>query len=116
MHYASADGLTQQQAEEANKEMIRAFVISETQKKIESRMVSGLSNEEWLKLFLFKMAVSNGIVSDLHCDVEANLHMYTHDACWPALRDLASEMQMETILLIKKLSKGYSTQQSLKKI
>jgi uncharacterized protein len=99
LHYASADGLTQQQAEEANKEMIRAFVVSETQKKIESSLVSGLSNEEWLKLFLFKMAVSNDIVIDLHCDVEANLHMYTHDACWPALRDLASEMHMETILL-----------------
>lgn len=99
LHCASADGLTQQQAEELNKELIRTFVISETEKKIETSMVSGLSNEEWLKLFLFKMAVSNDVVLDLHCDVEANLHMYTHDACWPALRDLAAEMQMETILL-----------------
>jgi uncharacterized protein len=51
--------------------------------------------EKQLKLELFKRACLSSIVLDLHCDMEAVLHMYTHDLLWPQMQDLSLCLQTE---------------------
>lgn len=40
-------------------------------------------------------------VLDLHCDAESTLHLYTEEACWPALEPLARQLQCQAVLLAK---------------
>ena len=58
-----------------------------------------LREEEVMKKELFKLAVVADICLDLHCDDRSLLHMYTHDKCWPALRDLSDELQSHVCML-----------------
>lgn len=49
--------------------------------------------ENLLKKELYKRASISSVVLDLHCDMDAVLHMYTHDELWPALQDLADSIE-----------------------
>ena len=52
-----------------------------------------------LKLSLMKLACVADVVLDLHCDSDAVMHMYMHTLLWPALSDLAAELQSQCHLL-----------------
>jgi hypothetical protein len=81
----------------ANVRVIRAALLQETER------FKPLSEEMALKQILYSLAAPSSIVLDLHCDSEAVMHMYTHDRLWPALADLAAELQSECQLLGKAL-------------
>lgn len=51
--------------------------------------------EKILKRELYKRACVSSIVLDLHCDMEAVLHMYTHDRLWPQMQDLADSIESQ---------------------
>lgn len=50
---------------------------------------------------LLSLAFDADVVLDLHCDCEAVLHLYTEEACWPALEPLARLLGCEAVLLAK---------------
>ena len=81
----------------ANVRVIRAALLQETER------FKPLSEEMALKQILYSLAAPSSIVLDLHCDSEAVMHMYTHDRRWPALADLAAELQSQCQLLGKAL-------------
>ena len=54
---------------------------------------------ESLKLLLFSLAHDADIVLDLHCDLEALMHLYLGTALWPDGTDLAAYLGAEAILL-----------------
>ena len=68
---------------------------------------SPVSEEAYLKKVLYELAAPSDIVLDLHSDSEALVHMYTHDRLWPAMSDLAAEIQ-STCHLIAPFSGGNS--------
>jgi hypothetical protein len=51
--------------------------------------------ERLLKREIYKRAGISSIVLDLHCDMEAVLHMYTHDRLWPQMQDLADSLDSQ---------------------
>ena len=61
--------------------------------------VAALREEDVLKKELFSLAVVADIALDLHCDFQALMHMYTHDRCWPEMKDLSVELQSHAQLL-----------------
>jgi uncharacterized protein len=63
------------------------------------REYPAVKEENIMKKVLFELAYDSDIVLDLHCDSDAVVHMYTHDRLWPALSDLAAEIQSECQLL-----------------
>ena len=52
-----------------------------------------------LRKTLLAMAVDADIVMDLHCDMEALMHIYIGDALWPELADLAADAGLRAVLL-----------------
>ena len=52
-----------------------------------------------LKLLLLSLSHDADIVLDLHCDLDALLHVYIGTPLWPAAEDLAAQMGAEAILL-----------------
>lgn len=54
---------------------------------------------ESLKLLLFSLSHDSDIVLDLHCDLEALLHVYLGTPLWPDGTDLAAYLGAEAILL-----------------
>jgi len=52
-----------------------------------------------LQLALIGAACDADLVLDLHADNEAVAHMYTSAAAWPAMRDLAAEIDVRAVLL-----------------
>ena len=52
-----------------------------------------------LKWQLFRLACTADIVLDLHCDYEAQMHLYAHADQWPQLADLAHELDIAVTLL-----------------
>ena len=52
-----------------------------------------------LKLALVRLAIDADIVLDLHCDLEAELHLFLSPELWPAGRDLAAELGAVATLL-----------------
>jgi predicted deacylase len=54
-----------------------------------------------LRLALLQLAHDADHVLDLHCDCEVVMHLYTEDACWPALAPLAQLLGSEAVLLAK---------------
>ena len=73
------------------------FIREALNEEIDSLKVLG--DEGNLKKILFKIAAQCDIVLDLHCDSNAVMHMYTHSKLWPALSDLATELESECHLL-----------------
>lgn len=51
--------------------------------------------EKNLKREIYKRACISSLVLDLHCDMEAVLHMYTHDRLWPEMQDLADSINSQ---------------------
>lgn len=51
--------------------------------------------EKLMKREIYKRASVSSIVLDLHCDMDAVLHMYTHDRLWPEMQDLADSIQSQ---------------------
>jgi uncharacterized protein len=54
---------------------------------------------ESLRLTLLRLASDADIVLDLHCSLEATLHLYTSPASWPALEPLARYLGAEGVFL-----------------
>jgi hypothetical protein len=52
-----------------------------------------------LRKALMGLAVDADLVLDLHCDLEAVLHLYLGTPLWPGARDLAAELGAEAVLL-----------------
>jgi uncharacterized protein len=61
--------------------------------------VPALREEEVMKKELFRLAVVADVCLDLHCDDKSLMHMYTHDKCWPQLRDLYDQLQAHVCML-----------------
>ncbi len=59
-----------------------------------------------LRRTLLGLAYDADTVLDLHCDCEAVLHLYTEEACWPALAPLAALLECEAVLLAKNSGGG----------
>ncbi len=54
-----------------------------------------------LRKTLLQLALDADVVLDLHCDCEAELHMYLEDDCWPALEPLSRLLKSKAVLLAK---------------
>ena len=54
-----------------------------------------------LRKTLMTLAHDADIVLDLHCDLEAVLHLYCEQDCWPTLAPLARLLGCQTVLLAK---------------
>ncbi|WP_144631200.1 succinylglutamate desuccinylase/aspartoacylase family protein [Bordetella genomosp. 13] len=54
---------------------------------------------ESLRLALMKMAYDADVVLDIHCSLEAVVHLYTTNAAWPRLEPLARHLRSEAQLL-----------------
>lgn len=54
-----------------------------------------------LRHALLGLALDADIVLDLHCDLEAVVHLYTSDAFWPGAADLAAELGAAAVLLAR---------------
>jgi predicted deacylase len=52
-----------------------------------------------LRKTLAGLAFDADLVLDLHCDCEAELHLYTEDACWPRIEPLARLLGVRAALL-----------------
>lgn len=52
-----------------------------------------------LRRALLGLAFDADLVLDLHCDTEAVPHLYTGDALWPGLSDLAALLGVQAVLL-----------------
>jgi predicted deacylase len=79
--------------ERHNVQVIRAGLLSELE------TLRSVVCEVEMKRRLLCLAGTSDVVLDLHCDTEAVMHMYTHTRLWPAMEDLASEIQSECHLL-----------------
>jgi len=55
--------------------------------------------QQALRKTLLSMAVDADFVLDLHCDMEALMHIYMGDALWPDARDLAADLELRAVLL-----------------
>lgn len=67
-----------------------------------SELLSNISPEDeagHLKHKLLSLSHDADIVLDLHCDLQAAMHLYLGTALWPDGADLAAYMQAEAILL-----------------
>jgi predicted deacylase len=69
------------------------LVRSEILKAVEEDR--GQKEESRMKKALYRLAATSDIVLDLHCDSDAIMHMYTHSRLWPAMSELAAELQSE---------------------
>lgn len=56
---------------------------------------------ESLRRELLLLAHDADRVLDLHCDAQAALHLYTEEACWPAIEPLARLLGCQAVLLAK---------------
>jgi predicted deacylase len=54
-----------------------------------------------LRRQLLLLAHDADVVIDLHCDAESVLHLYSEDACWPALEPLARLLGCQAVLLAR---------------
>lgn len=54
-----------------------------------------------LRRALLQLAVDADIVLDLHCDQDAEMHIYTGDLLWPQFADIAAELQAAAVLLAR---------------
>ena len=52
-----------------------------------------------LKLLLAREAVDSDLVLDLHCDLEAEMHLFLIPAHWPEAQDIAAELGCRAVLL-----------------
>ena len=67
-----------------------------------SEIISGIAPEDeagHLKHKLLSLSHDADIVLDLHCDLQASMHLYLGTALWPDGADLAAYMGAEAILL-----------------
>ncbi len=67
-----------------------------------AEIISGLSPADeagHLKNHLLSLSHDADIVLDLHCDLQASMHLYMGTALWPDGSDLAAYLGAETILL-----------------
>ena len=55
----------------------------------------------FLKHRLLSLAYDADIVLDLHCDLQASVHIYTGTPLWPDAADLSAEMGADVTLLAK---------------
>ncbi|HTR08612.1 MAG TPA: succinylglutamate desuccinylase/aspartoacylase family protein [Paraburkholderia sp.] len=54
---------------------------------------------ESLQLALLQLSLDSDVVIDLHCSLEATLHLYTSEAAWPQFEPLARYMGSQASLL-----------------
>jgi predicted deacylase len=65
-----------------------------------------------LRLALQKLSADADLVLDLHCSLEAVVHIFTHDAAWPEFEPLARFMGAQAVLLATD-SGGFSFDEAL---
>ncbi|MCY0389415.1 M14 family metallopeptidase [Robbsia sp. Bb-Pol-6] len=58
-----------------------------------------LTEFDSLQLALLKLSIDADVVLDLHCSLEANLHIYTSEALWPEVEPLSRYMGAAVSLL-----------------
>ena len=71
-------------------------------RKITAEILSEITPQdeaEFLKILLFSLSHDADIVLDLHCDLEALMHVYLGTPLWPDGTDLAAYLGAEAILL-----------------
>ena len=54
-----------------------------------------------MRRHLLRLAHDADVVIDLHCDGESVLHLYSEEACWPALEPLARLLGCQAVLLAR---------------
>lgn len=59
-----------------------------------------------LRRELLLLSIDADYVLDLHCDTEAALHLYSEEACWPALEPLARLLGCQAVLLARESGGG----------
>ena len=78
---------------EANVTAIRAALTEGVQN------MDATTAHKALRKTLLSLAVDADFVLDLHCDMEALMHIYMGDALWPDARDLAADLGLRAVLL-----------------
>ena len=76
-----------------NRDIIRAAL----RRAVSARVP--LTEFESLKLALLTLSIDADVVLDLHCSLEASLHLYTSEALWPEVESLARYMGATVSLL-----------------
>ena len=76
-----------------NLQLIRNLVSEELQRQ------TPLTEFDALQLALFKLSFDADLVIDLHCSLEAVIHLYTSEAAWPAIEPLARYLGARASLL-----------------
>lgn len=67
----------------------------------EATQLEPVGETAYLKRLLFTLSCDSDIVLDLHCDLQAVMHVYTGTALWPAATDLSAQMgALATLLAI----------------
>ena len=67
----------------------------------EATQLEPVGETPYLKKLLFTLSCDSDIVLDLHCDLQAVMHVYTGTTLWPAASDLSAQMgAMATLLAI----------------
>ncbi|MGF6753532.1 succinylglutamate desuccinylase [Paraburkholderia sp. GAS42] len=76
-----------------NRDIIRELLREELAQQ------APLTEFESLQLALFKQSFDADLVIDLHCSLEAVMHVYTTEAAWPSIEPLARYLGAEASLL-----------------
>ena len=84
----------------ANVDLIRAALQAVLDEQIP------LEETDWLRHRLLSLALDADIVLDLHCDLEALLHVYLGTPGWPGAADLSAQLGSRATLLATE-SGGY---------
>ncbi len=80
----------------ANVSIIRAAAVAVLDERVAE------TENESLRLALWRLAVDADLVFDLHCDYEAVLHLYTHDDCWDQAEELHCQLGSRVSLLARR--------------
>jgi len=80
---------------EANLAVVRAAM--------RARLEAEVARDELqaLRLLLLRLAVDADVALDLHCDSEAEMHVYLGDLLWPSGADLCAELGARAVLLAR---------------
>ncbi|HED14994.1 MAG TPA: succinylglutamate desuccinylase/aspartoacylase family protein [Gammaproteobacteria bacterium] len=78
-----------------NVKLIRAALKEAAKKQLEQ----AIGATETLKCLLLEAAIDADICLDLHCDLEALMHIYLGTPLWPNAQDLPTQLGAATVLL-----------------
>ncbi|HEY4298538.1 MAG TPA: succinylglutamate desuccinylase/aspartoacylase family protein [Paraburkholderia sp.] len=76
-----------------NRRIVRELIAAELAEQ------KPLTEFESLQLAMLKLSFDADVVIDLHCSLEAAMHLYTSEAAWPEFEPLARYLRAEASLL-----------------